>query len=292
MRQALWSLGGIVAAVGVALLIVSVVVVHGVSVKTEGIDKTMQDVTTTLSDSATTLDNAAASLGKMNKDLADIKEAQAAVARAHTQVSTVDKNLKAWADHLKSTDGALNLWPLELTAGDFNAAADSLEALNLNATWFRSWANYLKRENRVIVLSPSDIANLLKAYGFKGYENVLKGYKVQITDDDFASAAKRLDPIVKSLGDTSQGMKNALSDAHTSLSNTQSRLNKIAGDLRATNKHIKAIDISGQIESKVDWLNGIISNLKLYMIISSIMFILAGAGIVLAGFCLGRGQTS
>jgi len=36
------------------------------------------------------------------------------------------------ADYLESTDGAIDLWPLNLTAGDFNAVADGMEAVRFN----------------------------------------------------------------------------------------------------------------------------------------------------------------
>jgi len=92
---------------------------------------------------------------------------------------------------------------------------------------------------------------------------------------------------VKSLKDT--GLT-TISDARSFLSTAQSDLSGVSGDLRTVSEDIESANIGGQINSTVDWLNGIINSLKLYMVISSIMFILVGAGMVLTGFYWGRMQ--
>lgn len=427
------------AVVGLALLIVSLVVVQGVSIQTQPIKKTVEDTTKTLDNTAGTLDESSTYLKTMNGNLVDakvtlttsldesmtlleglssdldnskklivkvmgdssqlleqtsanLKQIQDAVAdigdnsvqllgrvnanldKTQAGVDTVTanvkytrSNIKKWlesykvqitaegldqtanllkkyglpayaqgiegiANYLETTDGAIDLWPLNLTSGDFNAVADGLEAVGLDATWFRQWANYLESKNAVIALSTSDVmaqftpvvknlkrasqnlaetASLLKSSqkdlkkvrenAVEGISQARKHLETAQTDlesaqeivvgmlsnvDSYLSAATAN---IKSLKGTSV---TSISDTRKFLGTAQADLSGLAENLRSVSKDIETADISGQINSTVDWLNGIISNLKLYMVISSIMFMLAGAGIVLTGFYFGRGQSS
>ncbi|MFP4641024.1 MAG: hypothetical protein ACOC6S_02330 [Chloroflexota bacterium] len=383
MRKAVMGLGGVVSVVGIVLLIVSMVLVGGVSIETEPVNKAMNDVNKTLTDVADALDNTGGDLGNLDGDLSEIEgqmtdtlddavtlledldpelanaeddvvgtiddvielldqtdgglgQVEDLVADAETLVSNADDTVQSWegyqveipsesfdemaawleaydyvpvgedvADYLESTDGAIDLWPMSLTAGELDAIADEMEAVNIDASWVRDWVDYLEAENAVLAYSASDLNSQINSVekatdnASQSIENVSQNLKDMQADleggqetgvsilsdaDDFLG---KTTTNVKSLEDT--GLK-AISDVRGLLGNAQTELSTISSDLRGVSEDIEAADISGTINETVDWLNGIISSLKLYMVISSIMFILVGAGMVLTGFYWGRMQ--
>ncbi len=398
MRIGAMGLGGIVAVVGIVLLVVSLTMVPAVSLETGGVDEAMGNVNKTLTDAADALDNTGEDLATIDGNLGDIEgtlsdsldeavttlegvdlkgfdsglseaedvivgtmddagkllqdtngglgEVNTVIIDANTMVTDVDEEVESllkdyrglhlpaqsfddvaiWleengyesfgggvADYLEKTDGAINLWPLELTAGELDALADEMEAVNLQSDWVRDWADYLESKNAVIALSTSDVTaqfgpleerleNTSKS--LKDIQADLESIQANLKDGEetavsmLSDADSTLSDVDSFLGETTTNVKSlkdngvtTISNLHDFLGSTEAELSTVAGDLRTVSENIESVDVGGQINSTVDWLNGIISSLKLYMIISSIMFILAGAGIILAALYAGKQES-
>ena len=268
-------------------------------------EKTVGD---TLDNTSKGVGNLDATLGDFDATLADLGET---VSDTTDAVTSVQDAIKAGIEQLV----------VEITADDLAYWAVQVEYAGYDSSWFEVWADYLKAEGMTLSVSAeveitaADLENLAAQMEYAGYDVTAiraeaarlekEGLVWSLTADDvtgiFTPVAETLDIASDSLSDASDGLADvsgllgtvqtsltdvkglaagAISDVRGYLTTAQTDLGDIGSGLRTVTTDIKGIDVGDMIGGAVDQ---VVSPLKMYMIFSSILFMLAGAGFLLVG---------
>jgi len=265
----------------------------------------LKDMDTTLGDAektvGDTLDSTSKSVGNLDTTLAGLGGTVADTTDAVTSVQDAIKE-------------GLEQWKMEITADDLAYWALQVDYAGYDASWFAGWADYLEAEGMVlsvtaeVEVTADDLDSLADQMEYAGYDvtairamatglrqgGLVWGFNGEdvtgiftpvaetlgIVSDGLADVSGLLGTTQTSLSDVKGLAAGAISDVRGYLTTAQADVGGLGDSLRNASQDIEAIDVGEMLGGAVDQ---VVSPLKTYMILSSILFMLAGAGFLLVG---------
>ncbi|MCL0070824.1 hypothetical protein M1N44_03515 [Dehalococcoidia bacterium] len=202
--------------------------------------------------------------------------------------------LRYWPEfleRLEREDVTLRLFPVEITAEDIDVWADQIEAAGLDATWLRAEADRLRREGLMWSLTPQDfalaftpvidslelaLATLSDTSNYLGTLGASLEEAREPTIQGISETRELLGTARTSLGDLKTPVLDGIASTRGYLQTAQADLGGLGEDLRRTSGNIVGLGIGEMMGRMIGWL-------QTFMILMSILFMAAGAGLFLLG---------
>ncbi|MCL0095526.1 hypothetical protein M1O52_03260 [Dehalococcoidia bacterium] len=197
----------------------------------------------------------------------------------------------AFLERLEREDVTLRLFPVEMTAEDLDVWADQIEAAGLDATWLRAEADRLRREGLMWSLTPQDfaraftpvidslelaLATLADTSNYLGTLGASLEEAREPTIQGISGTRELLGTARTSLGDLKTPVLDGIASTRGYLQTAQADLAGLGEDLRRTSGNIVGLGIGEMMGRMIGWL-------QTFMILMSILFMAAGAGLFLLG---------
>ncbi len=206
--------------------------------------------------------------------------------------------IRDWAAYLRREGLELSLTPEDI-AGAFTPAIENLDLvsdtlahtsdymreLQTSLGGVKQLTEYNISETRELLMTARTSLEAAKGPildGLSGSREALQATKTSVGDargptiEGIASTRKLLGTAKTSLGDIKTPVLGGISETREFLKMAQTDLGVVGGNLRVISEDIVRVDPAGMLGGLIGWL-------QTYMIITSILFMAAGAGLFLVG---------